>query len=397
MSNVLSTRYYVLPQFGGSEGPSVWMQLALQCLGRHSCRQGIPALIAATSSVTPTPDFLKPTRKTTWGLTATLKGVAWGWKQRRRPSLLLISTIWWSVGQCTPGVTWTDESLTWRTAFTHEVRSQCKSWPGLLEGCALQRLERTKQQQNYFHSDASDSGRGRQPGAVDKRVRTLLMTPRSCPGWSCPSPLSPHHQGHAGHLPRPWCASWGSWPQEGWWGGPPKHPQPMHAELGRTVHGRPQEEADWVSSISTPSFTGLCNAPFNHQTRIWMQMCPLCNGVSKILCCLQPLFQAVRLPSPHDELECQILITKSIISTLSSRCVAADSCLTSRFLLLRNLSCNPGLQLYQFCEWLRNDKNPEKLPGVWAHLDPLPWFARMGGKKLSSKDRMAGVILAKPA
>ena len=130
----------------------------------------------------------------------------------------------------------------------------------------------------------------------------------------------------------------------------PRHPRPVRAELGRRVHGGAQEETVQVSSNSTHSFTGLCNAPFNHQMRIWMQMCPLCNGMSKILCCLQPLFQGVRLPSPHDELECQILITKQIISTLSSRCVAADSCLTSRFLLLRNPSCNPGLWLYQFCE-----------------------------------------------
>lgn len=171
----------------------------------------------------------------------------------------------------------------------------------------------------------------------------------------------------------------------------------MRAELGRRAHGGAQEEAGRVTSNSAHSFTRLCNAPFNHQTRIWMQMCPLCNGVSKILCCLQTLFQAVWLPSPHDELECQILITKQIISTLSSRCVAADACLTSRFLLLRNPSCNSGLRLYQFCEWLRNDKNPEKLPGVWAHLDPLPWFAGMRGKKRSSKDRMAGVTLAKLA
>lgn len=95
-----------------------------------------------------------------------------------------------------------------------------------------------------------------------------------------------------------------------------------------------------------------------------MQMCPLCNGVSKILCCLQPVFQSALLPSLHDEPECQILITKQVISTLSSRCVRADSCLTSRFLLLRNPSCNPGLWLYQIYEQLRNDKNPEKLHSV---------------------------------
>lgn len=399
----------------------------LPCSGTCSCEHGVHAVIAATSGVTPTPDFLKLAGKITRGLAERLKGVALGRKRRGNPSLLLISTTRWFAAQRTWGiiVTRTDgEILTHRKALTHEARLRRRSRPGLTRppapraGWALQRLERTKQQQNYFHSGAGDSGRGRRPGPVDERSWALLMTPCSLTGWSRPSPLrgatgalwvslqgrgacpgGPSRRrgggegggaGAEGSLSPLWPTT--PWPQEA-----PPHPRPTRTELGRRVHGGAREETAGVSSDSTHSFTGLCNAPFNHQMRISMQMCPLCNGVSKILCCLKPLFQAVRLPSLHDELECQILITKQIISTLSSRCVAADSCLTSRFLLLRNPSCNPGLRLYQFYEWLRNDKNPEKLPGVWAHLDPLPWFAGMRVKKWSSKDRMAGVILAKLA
>lgn len=144
------------------------------CPGTCSCRRGVRAVIAATSGATLTPDFLKLAGKTTRGLTATLKGVALGWKQRGRSRLLLISTIWWFTAQSTWGIviTRTDsEFLTRRKALTHEVRLQRGSRPGLtqacmaawaqppalLAGCALQRLERTKQQQNYFHSAAGDS------------------------------------------------------------------------------------------------------------------------------------------------------------------------------------------------------------------------------------------------
>lgn len=155
------------------------------------------------------------------------------------------------------------------------------------------------------------------------------MTPHSRTGWNHPSPLLPVPPAPCGS-PSEAAASvvrvhhgqvgWAegslshhqtiSLPQEAPW-----HPQSTRTDLARRIHGETQEETVRVSSSSTHSFTELCNAPFNHQMRSWMQMCPLCNGVSKVLCCLQPLFQAVRLLSPHDEPECQILITKQIIST----------------------------------------------------------------------------------
>lgn len=73
-------------------------------------------------------------------------------------------------------VTWMDrELLTWRKALAHGVRLQRRSQssltqpPAFLVRCTLERLERTKQQQqNYFHSGVGDSGCAQQPRAVDK-------------------------------------------------------------------------------------------------------------------------------------------------------------------------------------------------------------------------------------
>lgn len=109
--------------------------------------------------------------------------------------------------------------VTWQEPTWPDTARHGQPWPALLAGCALQRLERTKQQQNYFHSGAGDSGCGQWPRAVDGRAQALLMTPRSRSGWGCPSPLPPCHQGPTDLPPRPPCLSWGSWPQAGWWGG----------------------------------------------------------------------------------------------------------------------------------------------------------------------------------
>lgn len=160
--------------------------------GTHPGRRGVCAVTAAPGSVTPPPDFLKLAGKTTQEFAARLEGVTRGRKQRGSPSLLLISTMWWLAGQCTWGiiVTFTGgELLTWRKALTHEVRSQHRSQPGLTQpgvatwpshppSCTSQRRESTKQQQNYFHSAAGDSGCGRWPGAVDDPAQAPLMTPR---------------------------------------------------------------------------------------------------------------------------------------------------------------------------------------------------------------------------
>jgi len=398
------------------------------CPGTRSCSRGVHAAVAATSGVTPTPDFLQLAGKTARGLTAAIKGVALGRMQRGRPSLLLISTIWWFSAQrpwlSPEGVAspWAEgmpspvrsghsvgAGLAWRSPgpATSPPGGVCSSEAGkdktttklLSFGCRWLRLRSVARGcwwagagtpndsplplgvELPFPTPATPSGPCGSPSKATVSVMRVPATGRvvgRAVGLGQRDPCAPADK------PPPGCRRHGDIldPRTQSWAGE------FMAELRKGQTG---------CHPTAHSFPGLCNAPFNHQTRIWMQMCPLCNGMSKILCCLQPLLQAVWLSSPHDELECQILITKQIISTLSSRCVMVDSCLTSRFLLLRNPSCNPGLQLYQFCEWLRNDKNPEKLHGVWAHLDPLPWFAGMGGKNWSSKDRMARVILAKLA
>lgn len=97
----------------------------------------------------------------------------------RKAKGLLISTVQWFTAQRTWGVivTWMgSELLARRKTFAHGARFQRRSQssltqpPALLARCTLQRLERTKQQQNYFHSGASDSGCVQRPGAVDKRA-----------------------------------------------------------------------------------------------------------------------------------------------------------------------------------------------------------------------------------
>lgn len=169
----------VLPHFRGWGSLSVWMWPALCQLATMPGNMLLQIwhLCCYCSLWQYDSDtwFSESARKTTQGFTVKPKGVNTG----RKAKGLLSSIIQWFTAQCAWGaiVTWKDsELLAWRKALAHGARFQRRSQSSLTQSPAflvrrtLQRLERTKQQQNDFHWGAGDSGGVQQPGAVDKRA-----------------------------------------------------------------------------------------------------------------------------------------------------------------------------------------------------------------------------------
>lgn len=201
----------------------------------------------------------------------------------------LISIVQWCTAPCTRGVivTWMEsELLAWRKALAQGTRFQRRSQPSLtqppafLARCTLQRLERTKQQQNYFHwgavTQAACSGQGLLTSGLGTPNDSLLLH-----GWSCPSP------GHAAPSGSPAKATepQESWPQAGCWGGQqgwgrvcplPNHPLAVGGSTTSLLYScRAGEERSWEIMLSrnpgrdrlgviqqhTHSVPGLWNAP----------------------------------------------------------------------------------------------------------------------------------------